>query len=44
MTQEELAKKAKVTQGYISQLESGAKKEIDARGWQSDSRKPWACG
>ena len=31
MTQEELAKKAKVTQGYISQLESGAKKEIGAR-------------
>ena len=31
MTQEELAKKAKVTQGYVSQLESGAKKEIGAR-------------
>ena len=31
MTQEELALKAKVTQGYISQLESGAKKEIGAK-------------
>ena len=31
MTQEELAKKARVTQGYISQLEAGAKKEIGAK-------------
>ena len=31
MTQEELAKKVKVTQGYISQLESGAKKDIGAK-------------
>ena len=31
MTQEELALKAKVTQGYISQLESGAKKDIGAK-------------
>jgi putative transcriptional regulator len=31
MTQEELAKKVKVTQGYISQLESGTKKEIGAK-------------
>jgi transcriptional regulator with XRE-family HTH domain len=31
MTQAELAKKAKVTQGYISQLEAGAKKDIGAK-------------
>jgi len=31
MTQEELAKKVKVTQGYISQLEAGTKKEIGAK-------------
>jgi transcriptional regulator with XRE-family HTH domain len=31
MTQQELAKKVKVTQGYISQLESGTKKEIGAK-------------
>ena len=30
MTQEELAKKVKVTQGYISQLEAGTKKNIGA--------------
>jgi transcriptional regulator with XRE-family HTH domain len=31
MTQEELAKKVKVTQGYISQLEAGTKTELGAR-------------
>jgi transcriptional regulator with XRE-family HTH domain len=31
MTQAELAKKAKVTQGYISQLEAGTKTEIGAK-------------
>lgn len=31
MTQAELAKKAKVTQGYISQLEAGTKKDIGAK-------------
>lgn len=31
MTQEELALKAKVTQGYISQLEAGTKKDIGAK-------------
>ena len=30
MTQGELAKKAQVTQGYISQLEAGTKKRIGA--------------
>ena len=32
MTQDELAKKVKGTQGYISQLESGAKKDIGQGG------------
>jgi transcriptional regulator with XRE-family HTH domain len=31
MTQAELAKKVKVTQGYISQLEAGTKKELGAK-------------
>jgi transcriptional regulator with XRE-family HTH domain len=31
MTQEDLALKAKVTQGYISQLEAGTKKDIGAK-------------
>jgi transcriptional regulator with XRE-family HTH domain len=31
MTQADLAKKVKVTQGYISQLEAGTKKELGAR-------------
>ena len=31
MTQAELAKRAKVTQGYISQLEAGTKKELGAK-------------
>lgn len=31
MTQEELAKKVGVTQGYISQLEAGTKKDIGAK-------------
>ena len=31
MTQTELAKKVKVTQGYISQLEAGTKKELGAQ-------------
>jgi transcriptional regulator with XRE-family HTH domain len=31
MTQAQLAKHAKVTQGYISQLEAGAKKDIGAK-------------
>ena len=31
MTQAELARKAKVTQGYISQLEAGTKKELGAK-------------
>ena len=31
MTQAELAKRAKLTQGYISQLEAGAKKDIGAK-------------
>jgi len=31
LTQAQLAKRAKVTQGYISQLEAGTKKEISAR-------------
>ncbi len=31
MTQETLAKKVKVTQGYISQLEAGTKKDIGAK-------------
>ncbi len=31
MTQAELAKKVRVTQGYISQLEAGTKKELGAK-------------
>jgi transcriptional regulator with XRE-family HTH domain len=31
LTQAELAKKVKVTQGYISQLEAGTKKELGAK-------------
>lgn len=31
MKQAELAKRAKVTQGYISQLEAGTKKDIGAK-------------
>ena len=31
LTQAELAKRAKLTQGYISQLEAGAKKDIGAK-------------
>ena len=31
LTQAELAKKVRVTQGYISQLEAGAKKELGAK-------------
>ncbi len=31
MTQAELAKRVKVTQGYISQLEAGTKKELGAK-------------
>ena len=31
MTQAELAKVARVTQGYISQLEAGTKKDIGAK-------------
>ena len=31
MTQTELAKRVKVTQGYISQLEAGTKKELGAK-------------
>ena len=31
LTQAELAQKAKVTQGYISQLEAGTKKELGAK-------------
>ena len=31
MTQAELAKRVKVTQGYISQLEAGTKKEMGAK-------------
>ena len=31
LTQEALAKRVRVTQGYISQLEAGTKKEISAR-------------
>lgn len=31
MTQAALAKKVKVTQGYISQLEAGTKKELGAK-------------
>ena len=31
LTQAELAKRAKLTQGYISQLEAGTKKDIGAR-------------
>ena len=31
MTQAELAKRAKLTQGYISQLEAGAKQDIGAK-------------
>ena len=31
MTQAELAKKVRVTQGYISQVEAGTKKELGAR-------------
>ena len=31
MTQAELAKAARVTQGYISQLEAGTKKDIGAK-------------
>ena len=31
MTQAQLAKRARVTQGYISQLEAGAKKDIGAK-------------
>ena len=31
MTQADLAKKVKVTQGYISQLEAGTKNELGAR-------------
>jgi len=31
LTQAQLAKRAKVTQGYISQLEAGTRKEISAR-------------
>ena len=31
MTQAQLAKRAKVTQGYISQLEAGTKKDIGAK-------------
>jgi transcriptional regulator with XRE-family HTH domain len=31
MTQAQLAKKVKVTQGYISQLEAGTKKELGAK-------------
>ena len=31
MTQAQLAKRAKLTQGYISQLEAGTKKDIGAK-------------
>jgi transcriptional regulator with XRE-family HTH domain len=31
LTQAELAKRAKLTQGYISQLEAGMKKDIGAK-------------
>ncbi len=31
MTQAELAEKVRVTQGYISQLEAGTKKELGAK-------------
>lgn len=31
LTQEALAKKVRVTQGYISQLEAGSKREISAK-------------
>lgn len=31
MTQAELARKVRVTQGYISQLEAGTKKELGAK-------------
>ena len=31
MTQEDLAKKARVTQGYIAQIEAGSIKELGAK-------------